>query len=621
MGIKNANMSKTPVDQNLENVFHGNSVYVIPSYQRRYAWGREQAIELFDDILNSDSSKGSFLGTMIFEGVEGQAEIKVVDGQQRLTTLTLLLIAIRHHAYQLGKTDEDAKSMSSSIGNFIVFKHNVTGKAKGFRLKPSQKISALFNHLATPEWDALSEEARFPERINDQGTNRQIKRQVKKVRPIFDYFLSRIKGMDTDSLSKYSEKVLASFFYIFRVSNSEESMELFERTNARGMRLEVSDLIKTELFSQEIPGIEQKWEAIEDIAGESPTRLLKYFYYTQGGHVTKKDLFKKTKQLPCTPQDRLDRICDFADFFRVAEVKSGSEASQNGLKAFFDKKGVDWLLQNEAKLLELHSSIISLSSFTLSQHIPLCYGAISAAISISRSGNQVFAKLLNLMGNLESFHFINTVICNKAGNEIETLYADYAMKFTALAYDESKGLEDFVQLCESLTGELKTLHASLETFTGAFAELDYEDEDDKLAIFYAFDRLNNKGLSYSRDRTKIYRPFEDKVRRKLYSLDHIYPQAGKDAASFTKIHSIGNLVVLSAGENSSMQAKLPDEKLRILELDPALSATRSNLKIIVELIDFYKSKSGEWNDAIILERSSTMAGTLYNEVCSLRSYR
>ncbi len=614
-------MSKPPVDQSLENVFNGNSVYIIPSYQRRYAWGREQAIELFDDILNSDSAKGSFLGTMIFEVKEGQAEVKVVDGQQRLTTLTLLLIAIRHHAFQLGATDEDAKTMSSSIGNFIVFKHNVTGKAKGFRLKPSQKICALFNHLATPEWDSLTEEARFPERINDQGTIRQIKRQVKKVRPIFDYFLSRIKGMDTVALSKYSEKVLASFFYIFRVSNSEESMELFERTNARGMRLEVSDLIKTELFSQDIPGIEQKWEAIEDIAGESPTRLLKYFYYTQGGHVTKKDLFKKTKQLPCTPQERLDRICDFADFFRIAEVKSGSEASQNGLKAFFDKKGVDWLIQNEAKLLELHSTIISLSSFTLTQHIPLCYGAISAAISISRSGSQVFSKMLNLMGNLESFHFINTVICNKAGNEIETLYADYAMKFTSLAYDESKGVEDFVQLCESLTRELTSLHASLETFTGAFAELDYEDEDDKLAIFYAFDRLNNKGLSFSRDRTKIYRPFEDKIRRKLYSLDHIYPQSGKDSGTFQKIHSIGNLVILSAGDNSAMQAKSPEEKLKMLRDDPAFSATRANLKIIPELIDFYTRNNGKWDDSTILERSNLMARSLYTEVCKIKPYR
>lgn len=614
-------MSKPPVDQNLENVFYGNSIYVIPSYQRRYAWGREQAIELFDDILNSDSAKGTFLGTMIFEGVEGHAEIKVVDGQQRLTTLTLLLIAIRHHAYQLGTTDEDAKAMSNSIGNFIVFKHNVTGKAKGFRLRPSQKIGAIFNHLATPEWDSLTEENRFPERINDQGTQRQIKRQVKKVRPIFDYFLSRIKGMDTATLGKYSEKVLASFFYIFRVSNSEESMELFERTNARGMRLEVSDLIKTELFSQEVPGIEQKWESIEDIAGESPTRLLKYFYYTQGGHVTKKDLFKKTKKLPCTAQERLDRICDFADFFRVAEVKSGTEASQNGLKAFLEKKGGDWMIQNEAKLLELHSAIVSLSSFTLSQHIPLCYGAISASITISKSGSQVFSKLLNLIGNLESFHFVNTVICNKAGNEIETLYADYAMKFTALSYDESKGLEDFVQLCDSLTRELKTLHASLETFTGAFAELDYEDEDDKLAIFYTFDRLNNKGLSFSRDRIKIYRPFEDRVRRKLYTLDHIYPQSGKDAASISRIHNIGNLVVLSAGDNSSMQAKSPDDKLKILKDDPALSATRSNLKIVGELIDFYNKKTGDWNDTVILERSNVMARTLYNEVFIFRPYR
>jgi len=614
-------MSKTPVDQSLETIFHGNNTYVIPTYQRKYAWGREQAIELFDDILNSDSAKGSFLGTMIFEETEGQTEVKVVDGQQRLTTLTLLLIAIRHQAYHLGKISEDAKSMCSSIGNFIVFKHNVTGKAKGYRLKPSQKISAIFNHLANPDWDSKTEEERFPEKINLQGAVRPIKRQVKKVRPIFEYFLSRIKGMDAAALSNYSEKVLASFFYIFRVSNSEESMELFERTNARGMRLEVSDLIKTELFSQEIPGIEQKWEAIEDIAGESPTRLLKYFYYTQGGHVTKKDLFKKTKKLPCTAQERLDRICDFADFFRLAEVKNGTDASLSELKAFLEKKGAEWLYQNEAKLLELHSAIIALSSFTLSQQIPLCYGVITAAISISKSGTQVFSKLLNLMGNLESFHFINTVICNKAGNEIETLYADYAMKFTALSYDETKGLGDFIILCEGLTVEIRSMHASMDTFMSAFAELDYEDDDDKLPIFYSFDRLNNKGTSFSRDRTKIYRPFEDKIRRKLYSLDHIYPQSGKDAGSFQRMHCIGNLVVLSTGDNSSMLAKSPDEKLRILRDDPAFSATRANLKIIPELIDFYHLKAGVWDDSTILERSNVMARSLYTEVCILKPYR
>ena len=80
-------MSKTPVDQSLETVFHGNNTYVIPTYQRKYAWGREQAIELFDDILNSDSAKGSFLGTMIFEEAEGGQHFMFVENPARFNRI------------------------------------------------------------------------------------------------------------------------------------------------------------------------------------------------------------------------------------------------------------------------------------------------------------------------------------------------------------------------------------------------------------------------------------------------------------------------------------------------------------------------------------------------------
>ena len=93
----------TAKEQTLAKIFSDDYVFTIPGYQRPYAWGRDQAQELLDDLLGA--MKGApeqlseaapyFLGSIVLIKAEAQPEATVVDGQQRLTTLTLLLSAIR----------------------------------------------------------------------------------------------------------------------------------------------------------------------------------------------------------------------------------------------------------------------------------------------------------------------------------------------------------------------------------------------------------------------------------------------------------------------------------------------------------------------------------------------
>jgi len=93
----------TAHEQPISRIFSNDYVFNIPSYQRPYAWTTEHARDLFDDLVgfmqNSlqtvEDMPPYFLGSMVLIKSETQPKADVVDGQQRLTTLTLLLSALR----------------------------------------------------------------------------------------------------------------------------------------------------------------------------------------------------------------------------------------------------------------------------------------------------------------------------------------------------------------------------------------------------------------------------------------------------------------------------------------------------------------------------------------------
>ncbi len=76
--------------------------FVIPIYQRVYSWGKEQCEQLWDDIIKiggNDKINGHFIGSILYvlDGNTPSSPLLIIDGQQRLTTITLLLIALRNH--------------------------------------------------------------------------------------------------------------------------------------------------------------------------------------------------------------------------------------------------------------------------------------------------------------------------------------------------------------------------------------------------------------------------------------------------------------------------------------------------------------------------------------------
>ncbi|GAA8288699.1 hypothetical protein HpNP124_08220 [Helicobacter pylori] len=80
-----------------------NNQFVIPIYQRLYSWKKEQCEQLWDDIIKiggNDKMNGHFIGSILYARVDDthSSPLLIIDGQQRLTTITLLLIALRNHS-------------------------------------------------------------------------------------------------------------------------------------------------------------------------------------------------------------------------------------------------------------------------------------------------------------------------------------------------------------------------------------------------------------------------------------------------------------------------------------------------------------------------------------------
>ncbi len=138
-------------EQSLAKIFSDDYVLTIPGYQRPYSWGLEQAQELFDDVFGSMQPPGTpiesmspyFLGSIVLIKASSTPQADVIDGQQRLTTVTLLLAALRASV---------GEPSASDITQFIYEKGNsIKGTKDSFRLTLRERDADFFQQYVQKE--------------------------------------------------------------------------------------------------------------------------------------------------------------------------------------------------------------------------------------------------------------------------------------------------------------------------------------------------------------------------------------------------------------------------------------------------------------------------------------
>jgi len=256
-------------------------IYAIPRYQREYTWSRAQWDALFDDLLDNEANY--FLGSIICINQSQDAlavqSLELVDGQQRMTTLSLLLAAI-YQSY----SSQPNLAMAQQLELFNL-KHKLVLKKKTDqpRLIPQVQNNNQQDYYAVlGQISVLSDVGTLP----NAGNRRVLK--------AFRHFLSRIEqylqGVNDPvaSLQALLEKVNTATLVKIEVAGHSDAYTLFESLNNRGVPLTAIDLIKNKLLAAletKDPGSIDKhynrWKKVIDALGDDYAVQERFFrqYY------------------------------------------------------------------------------------------------------------------------------------------------------------------------------------------------------------------------------------------------------------------------------------------------------------------------------------------------------
>jgi len=211
--------------------------YVIPRYQREYAWKKEQVGELLDDL--DENQKGYFLGTILCinrttDALEG-GTLEIIDGQQRLTTLSLLYAAIYKRYSEMNYNDEDFMTERVNLKRKLVTKSNK------IRLILSDQNSNFEDYKAILNEIGIYKDPTFKKPAN--LGNRRLYRT-------YNYILKWLSKMSDEKIRQFLDKVNSAVVVKIEVSNYSDAHTLFESLNNRGLPLSAMDLIKNKLLSE-----------------------------------------------------------------------------------------------------------------------------------------------------------------------------------------------------------------------------------------------------------------------------------------------------------------------------------------------------------------------------------
>ncbi|MGN8427867.1 GmrSD restriction endonuclease domain-containing protein [Helicobacter pylori] len=494
-----------------------NNQFVIPIYQRVYSWGKEQCKQLWDDIIKTggnDQIEGHFIGSILYVQVDAthSSPLLIIDGQQRLTTITLLLIALRNRS-----SDEvKCKEMESYLIN-----SDKDGDKK-FRLILSESdkdtlLSLIDKNKRKPSEPSLKIVENF--KLFEEW----IRKNTDKLETIF-------KGL---------EKLM--IVWIALKKEKDDPQLIFESMNSKGIELTQTDLIRnyivmeTEVEKQE-DFYNQYWRAMEEDFKQNETLFNQFVRHY---------LTIKTGNIP--------NIKKVYEAFKDYQQKEGIEI-ENLLKdlqkycGFFCqiafKKEADKDLKEDDK--DLNKAL----SFLVDLEMDVVYPLLLELYSDYRDGvlsNKDFIPIINLT---ESY-LCRRAVCGLGTNSLNKIFPSFTKKI-----DKKQYLKSVEKHFGSLKGNQR-----------------FPNNDEFKDSFITIDFYKLKKNRYFLERLEKF-DTKEPVDTQKCNIEHIMPQTltpewQKDLGeNFEEIHekylhTIGNLTLTGYNaeySNKSFQEKRDMEK-------------------------------------------------------------
>lgn len=258
--------------QRLIDFFDGSKTHlIIPLYQRNYDWREENCKQLFDDLLalHRQQRRSHFFGSIVAQVDPETLARYIIDGQQRLTTVSLLLIAMAN-AHKAGALiAEEQTAGDDIIADYIV--NTTERKGRKIKLQPIERDLKAYDVLLT------GVKERF-----DKTSN---------VTRNYNYLYERAItcGLTLDELRKAIERLEV---VSINLGPDDDPQLIFESLNSTGLDLSEADKVRNYLLMSQQPQVQEDfychyWHPLEECTAYEPTSFLRDYLTLQRGNITK----------------------------------------------------------------------------------------------------------------------------------------------------------------------------------------------------------------------------------------------------------------------------------------------------------------------------------------------
>lgn len=388
------NLLKTQDTTFLDLIGNGK-IYRVPPYQRDYSWGEEHWEDLWNDIveLKGATEARHYMGALVVEA-RTDREFWIIDGQQRLATLSILALAVIDTLKSLpGDVTEQAANRDRADrlrGRFI-------GEKDPASLVESSKL--FLNETD----DAFYQD--YLVQLRQPNNPRGLPKSNQHLWHCFLWFRKRLEemgGYGTELATLLSETVARHLLFIqITVEDELNAYTVFETLNARGLELSSTDLLKNYLFSRikvaaDLNALQRRWKALLVVV--KPERFpdfLRYHLLCDTPKIRKQRLFKQVREAVREPQE-------------VFNLMRALEARAELFAALDDAEHEYWIENPDAQ-----PYIRELRLFKVRQMTPLLFAAWE------KMAPPDFVRVLRLV-SIISFRY--TVISGLNTNELEPVY-------------------------------------------------------------------------------------------------------------------------------------------------------------------------------------------------------
>lgn len=542
-------------------LFEKNFLFEVPKYQRYYSWEEEQVDDFIKDIKGiylhntPENTIEHFFGGIVAveKRIPGsnRQQRELIDGQQRITTTLLLIIALIRKYEQLKNT----------ANNTLV--ENRTNKLKKKYLwyddeinrEPITIAKLVLSNADKQYFEDVIEARQCTE---SRDSHKRINRAFKKLEVFVSKAVDAESTVDAkiDALAKIENIVHNNCTIIFIDSKTRESAyKLFQVLNDRGAGLTEGDLLKSKTlevlekhFSIKQSAVQDAWDEILQDEPKQIEQFLRYYYASAcGSRVGRTSLYDDFLKQFFPDIADVDDVTEEATATKVVETVNHLLSE---VRTYRKLTAGIWPYEIEQPLTDWDRKRLDVLVHFLD--FDIVYPLLLAAVQLKQ---KTFAELVHM---LEKFMFRHKSVCNLGHQKLSELYMQEAVKI--------RENPDGYRLAglRTILKEYINNECTDAVFKVGLSNLKYRTSGGNKPLRYLFSTLNEHIEWYRSGAKGKPAPHKGSViNYDDVTIEHIAPQSpGMGIPGFTKenIHKIGNLTLLTNKENDKAKNKTYEAK-------------------------------------------------------------